>query len=113
MNEAVRRGTCLFGRDAARTALWKHIGPETIVVVHGGHNDFNSLRWIHANVIDTFMLESYTGIKTLGGNSLKNLCKTKLEVDVQDISKTGHCSLEDAMACRELVHNWILQIPDS
>lgn len=113
MNSAVKARSCIFGRDAARAELWEHIGPDTIVVVHGGQNDLVSLQWIHGNVIDTFILESYTGIKAAGGHSLKNLCKTRLGVSIQDKGRLGHCSLEDAMACRELLHHWAMQIPDA
>ncbi|KAL2012096.1 hypothetical protein VTN00DRAFT_4814 [Thermoascus crustaceus] len=58
MIEAARRKrTCLMGRDAARQQLWRFVGPETIVVVHGGNNDFLALRWIHTRVVDTFLVE--------------------------------------------------------
>ncbi|KAK5307460.1 hypothetical protein LTR99_000432 [Exophiala xenobiotica] len=114
MWDAVRNGTCIYGRDMAREMLWKHIRPETIVVVHGGRNDFEALRWIHTRVIDSFILESYTGIKTEGGRSLQNLCLLKLGIAVQqkDVRK-GHDSLEDAMACRELVIDWMNLLPDT
>ncbi|KIW56033.1 hypothetical protein PV05_04732 [Exophiala xenobiotica] len=114
MQVAVQNGTCIHGRDMAREMLWKHIRPWTIVVVHGGRNDFEALRWIHTRVIDSFILESYTGIETEGGRSLQNLCKLKLGIAVQqkDVRK-GHDSLEDAMACRELVIDWMKKIPDA
>lgn len=54
---ACRKKTCLMGRDAARERLWRFVGPETIVVVHGGNSDFLALRWIHTRVVDTFLVE--------------------------------------------------------
>ena len=115
MREAVTRRTCIFGRDRARQALWQYVGPETIVVVHGGQNDLSSLRWIHPRIIDTFLLEGYVGSKTAGGRSLQNLCRMKLGIAVQEKRPgkgPGHDSLEDAMACRELVVDWASKIPD-
>lgn len=63
MREAVRYGTAIHGRDAARQLLLEYVGPETVVVVHGGQNDFTALRWIHPCIVDTFILEGY--VKTI------------------------------------------------
>lgn len=57
MENARRARSCLFGRANARKALWKFIGPNTIVIGHGGNSDFTSLRWIHTAIIDTFLVE--------------------------------------------------------
>jgi RNA exonuclease 1 len=58
MEQSRRQGRCLFGRDHARRALFKYVGPSTIVVGHGAQNDLSSLRWIHHRVVDSFMVES-------------------------------------------------------
>ncbi|KAL2001762.1 hypothetical protein VTN02DRAFT_1286 [Thermoascus thermophilus] len=114
MLEAARRsGTCLVGRDAARERLWRFVGPETIVVVHGGHSDFLALRWIHPRAVDTFLVEGVWREKQLkkkkspedkgqGGRSLKHLAEVRLGWKIQ-CGKNGHDSLEDALACRALV----------
>jgi RNA exonuclease 1 len=109
MRTAVNRRQCFFGRDAARNQLWEFIDPDTIVMVHGGNNDLSALRWIHPLVIDSFILDSY-GPKTEGGRSLKNLCSQILHMSVQ--AGKGHDSLEDALACRELIHCCAHSIPD-
>ncbi|PNP39142.1 hypothetical protein TGAMA5MH_08994 [Trichoderma gamsii] len=57
MENARRARTCLFGRAKAREALWKFIGPNTVVIGHGANSDFSSLRWIHPVIIDTFIVE--------------------------------------------------------
>ncbi|EHK43707.1 hypothetical protein TRIATDRAFT_150119 [Trichoderma atroviride IMI 206040] len=57
MENARRNRSCLFGRAKAREALWKFIGPNTIVIGHGANSDFSSLRWIHPVIIDTFIVE--------------------------------------------------------
>jgi RNA exonuclease 1 len=108
MRNAVRNRTCIFGRETARQQVWRWVGPETVVVVHAGHNDLSALRLIHPLVVDTCILESY-GDAAGGGCSLKNLCLRRLGRIVQN--GKGHCSHEDALACRELVHWLAKQIP--
>ncbi|ROW12101.1 hypothetical protein VMCG_00706 [Cytospora schulzeri] len=58
MAKAKARGECLYGTAAARKAIWKFVGPDTIVVAHGGQNDMSTLRWIHSAVVDTHLVES-------------------------------------------------------
>ncbi|OJD13444.1 hypothetical protein AJ78_06097 [Emergomyces pasteurianus Ep9510] len=58
METAIRSGTCIMGRDNARLAMWKYVGPETVVVGHSAHNDLESLRWIHATIVDTYIIEA-------------------------------------------------------
>jgi RNA exonuclease 1 len=108
MRDAVRNRTCIFGRDMARQQVWRFVGPDTVIVVHGGQNDLSALRLIHPLIVDTFILESY-GEVVAGGRSLKNLCLRRLGRVVQN--GKGHCSHEDALACRELVHWLAKQIP--
>lgn len=66
MHEARRNRTCLMGREAARKAVWQFVGPQTIVCVHSGQNDFTTLRWIHHRIIDTFLLEPVP-VTAIGG----------------------------------------------
>ncbi|KIY00842.1 uncharacterized protein Z520_03508 [Fonsecaea multimorphosa CBS 102226] len=134
MREAIKSRTAIFGRDCAREALLRLLGPDTVVVVHGGSNDLSALRWIHPLIIDTYILEGYTGVhRTEGGRSLQNLCKVKLGIAVQvsgpqsrrddgagvqtqtqtQRRRKGHDSYEDAMAARELVVHWATRIPDA
>lgn len=58
MMQAKSAGDCLLGIAAARQAIWKFVGPDTIVVAHSGQNDLNCLRWLHANIVDTFLVEA-------------------------------------------------------
>lgn len=58
MMQAKSRGDCFLGIAAARKAIWKFVGPDTIVVAHSGQNDLNCLRWLHANIVDTFLVEA-------------------------------------------------------
>ncbi|KAI1618252.1 ribonuclease H-like domain-containing protein [Exophiala viscosa] len=93
MRQAQRSGKCFFGRDEAREALWKFVSPETIVIAHAGENDLNALRWIHPRVLDTQILHG-------GQRGLANLSSSILGISIQ--TGDGHCSLEDAMATREI-----------
>lgn len=117
MRHAIRSGSAIQGRDRARMALLEFVGPETVVIVHGGSSDFSALRWIHPHIIDTFIVEGYTGKKVEGGKSLQNLCKVNLGLDVQirdaKAGKLGHDSYEDAMATRELAIQSMRNIPDA
>jgi RNA exonuclease 1 len=111
MDRAIADGNCLFGRDAAREAVFEFLGPETIVVAHGGNCDLSALRIIHEHVIDTLILEGYHGVKkTVGGRTLKNLVKLRKGIEIQ--GGVGHDSLEDAMGARELVAVFLEMIPD-
>ncbi|KAF1912739.1 hypothetical protein BDU57DRAFT_541469 [Ampelomyces quisqualis] len=58
MNKAKRQQTCLWGVKGTREALWRHIGPGTIVVGHGANNDLRALRWMHSSVVDSLIIES-------------------------------------------------------
>ncbi|KAG6362904.1 hypothetical protein INS49_007999 [Diaporthe citri] len=63
MTRAKSMGDCFLGISAARGAIWKFIGPDTIVVAHSGQNDLNSLRWLHGNIVDTQLVESLPVMK--------------------------------------------------
>ncbi|KAI9932657.1 hypothetical protein MW887_008906 [Aspergillus wentii] len=102
MFRAERRKQCIAGRDRAREQLWRYVGRETIVVMHGGQNDMLSLRWIHGRVIDTYLVEG-SREQPQPGRSLKHLTEVHLGEKIQQ-GKGGHDSIEDAMACRGLCH---------
>lgn len=57
IQRAKREGSCLKGKAGARRALWRYVGPETVVVGHGASNDLRALRWIHGLVVDSFVIE--------------------------------------------------------
>ncbi|KAK2056616.1 hypothetical protein LY76DRAFT_147477 [Colletotrichum caudatum] len=57
MNDARAKGKCITGGPAAvREAVWRWVGPNTVVVGHAVHNDLAALRWIHPLVVDSFVL---------------------------------------------------------
>ncbi|RKF80809.1 RNA exonuclease 3 [Golovinomyces cichoracearum] len=57
MQTAFRKRQCLLGRKAAREAMWKFVGPQTILIGHSANNDLSALRWIHTRVIDTMLID--------------------------------------------------------
>ena len=109
MRNAENSASCIWGRDAAREQVWRYVGPESIVIMHGGSSDFSALRWIHSVVVDSHLLERFNEAVE-GGKSLKNLSLWRLGRTIQN--GRGHCSFEDALACRDLVHWLVCQIPD-
>jgi len=58
MRSARAATNCFFGRDAAREEVWKFVGPDTIVVGHGLDSHLKLLRWIHTDIVDSFIIES-------------------------------------------------------
>ena len=127
MDQALAEDKCLFGRAQARQAIFRYVGPETIVVCHGGSSDMNCLRWIHPNVVDTHIVEIEKRQKQReilekmageageakrkefeaqlgpGTLSLKRLAMDRLNRNIQTGNK-GHDSIEDAVATRDIAH---------
>jgi RNA exonuclease 1 len=58
MKKARRDRTILRGKAAARQAVWRYVGPDTVVIGHGLENDLRSLRWIHSLIVDSLVTES-------------------------------------------------------
>lgn len=99
------RKQCIMGRDEARMHLWRFVGPETILVMHGGPSDLMSLRWIHRRIIDTLRVEA-SRKEPIQGRSLKHLAEVILHTQIQK-GRQGHDSLEDSLACRGLLHWYV------
>jgi RNA exonuclease 1 len=57
MNKALRQGTCLAGKAGARAALWRFVGPQTIIMGHAVSNDLRALRICHPCIVDSFLVE--------------------------------------------------------
>ncbi|KAK4232796.1 hypothetical protein C8A03DRAFT_19987 [Achaetomium macrosporum] len=143
MERSRRQGQCIIGRDAARRALFRYVGPSTIVVGHSAQNDLSSLRWIHHRVVDSHMVES----------AIRKEAKLKAEQEKKEeavdkpkkggpedgqqrgkqhpdgmslkalamkrlgraiqMGKKGHDSLEDALAARDLIHTHVIGLGSS
>jgi len=75
--------------------------PDAILLGHSLENDLRALKLHHGRVIDTSLLYG----RTRGAffkSSLRSLAKQHLKKKIQNGSD-GHCSVEDAKACMELV----------
>ncbi|CAI6097270.1 unnamed protein product [Clonostachys chloroleuca] len=126
INEARRRRTCIFGRSNARKAIWRCVGPRTIIIGHGLNSDLLSLRWIHPFIVDTMLIEEEIVYAAKAGLpedpdqelnekqkglleisktplSLKSLTLLRLDRHIQ-LKGQGHDSVEDALASRDLLH---------
>ncbi|KAJ5206400.1 hypothetical protein N7472_002848 [Penicillium cf. griseofulvum] len=97
---AKNAGKALDGRDAAREQLFRYIGPNTVLVLHGGRADLLALRIIHHCIVDTMRFAEA---------SLQENAKECLGRDIQQ--GEGHDSLEDALACRDIAHHYIKNLP--
>ena len=122
MRNATRSGEAIRGVHEARELLFKYVDSSTVIVMHGGNNDLISLRMIHPahKIIDTYILESYDfeACDSKLKRNLKDVCMRRCHISVQDAKLSngrdaGHDSLEDALACREIVCAWMRQIPDA
>eukprot|EP00112_Aurelia_sp_Birch-Aquarium-sp1_P003746 Seg1421.9 transcript_id=Seg1421.9/GoldUCD/mRNA.D3Y31 product="putative exonuclease" protein_id=Seg1421.9/GoldUCD/D3Y31 len=77
------------------------ITKDDIIVGHSLDNDFRALKLLHDNIIDTSVIYGdQRGARFKP--SLKNLVKLHLKREIQT-NQSGHCSIEDAKACMELV----------
>ncbi|XP_065680987.1 uncharacterized protein LOC100202102 isoform X2 [Hydra vulgaris] len=97
---AMLHGVTTTLQDVQRDLL-KIIQPDTILIGHSLDFDLRSLMLHHDNIIDTSVLY----VDNRGPrykSSLRCLVKSYLNRDIQNTDK-GHCSIEDARACMELV----------
>lgn len=111
MEDAHKSGSCLRGRDKAREKLLSYMDENTILIVQGGAGDLNNLRLIHPLVIDTLIVESVFWGAEPGRKSLKALCKKWRGIDIQ-MGRNGHDSVEDALACREVLLAQMEALPE-
>lgn len=102
MHNAHARGLCLEGREGALRRLWDFVTPNTYVVLHEGQKELIHLRWAHRKVIDTHELEGRMPASKEKNRTLKRLAFVHLKRRIQQ-GRFGLDSLEDAMACRDLV----------
>lgn len=91
--------------DQAMAKLGESMDSQTIVLVHGGDNDFHAIRAIHENIIDTSILfptKHETGPWRRW--SLKDLTFKYLSKEIQ---KGEHDSTEDALATADIVRYFV------
>ncbi|KAF2814372.1 exonuclease, partial [Mytilinidion resinicola] len=104
MAVAVAENRVLKGWPEARAELWKYIDSNTVLVGQALHHDFDGLRMQHWKVVDSGILAKDavgTGVSRQWG--LKTMCDQFLGIEIQNNGKSGHDSVEDAFAAREVV----------
>ncbi|KAF8529142.1 Rexo1 protein [Hysterangium stoloniferum] len=93
--------------NAIRQALRAFIGPKTILIGHALDNDLKTLRMVHHRVVDTCILFPHRGGAPFR-RALRDIVSEKLQKMIQSGGgKTGHSSVEDAIATLDLVRWWI------
>ncbi|KAK5081513.1 hypothetical protein LTR05_007644 [Lithohypha guttulata] len=122
MRIAKQNRDVISGVDAARELVFRYVDANTTIIVHGGSGDLISLRMLHPadKIIDTHVLENwYQDIRDQKlKRSLKDVCLRRCGITVQNSKldngrAAGHDSLEDALACREIVCAWLRLIPNN
>ena len=91
--------------DEAMAKLGESMDSQTIVLVHGGDNDFHAMRAIHENIIDTSILfpsKHETGPRSRW--SLKDLTFKYLSKEIQ---RGEHDSTEDSIATADIVRYFL------
>lgn len=114
--KACREGDFLFGREGAREMIWQRVGPQTRVILHDGRNEMINLRWIHGMVVDTHELESRRAGENqlhFQGNAqarqLSHLAQRHLDRRLS--SGRANDTVENAIACRDLLVHYIQHLP--
>jgi RNA exonuclease 1 len=72
IKKARRQKTCLQGKAGARRAIWKYVGPDTLVIGHSVSNDLRALKWLHAYVVDSFVSE-FVRAKKIGAEEARKV----------------------------------------
>lgn len=101
------------GWPAARSALWKFIDKETIVVGHNLRSDLDALRMIHGRAVDVAKVveKAAKGPLSKAQLSLDSLCRDYPREHLKTDPKYGRDCLMDAFAAREL-GLWIIKYKD-
>ncbi|KAJ5730404.1 uncharacterized protein N7483_004912 [Penicillium malachiteum] len=102
MEEEHNERKTLLGREGAREALWRFVGPQTYLIMHQGHIDMGHLRWYHDRMVDTWELQKLM----LGGREpqeFKSLVK-RLTGRQLPYNRGYSATLQEVMATRNLLH---------
>ncbi|RCK64189.1 RNA exonuclease 3 [Candida viswanathii] len=91
--------------DAAMEKLGEAMDSETIVLVHGGDNDFHAIRAIHNNIIDTSVL--FPSRHETGPRSRWSLRDLTFKYLSKEIQRGEHDSTEDALATADIVRFFV------
>lgn len=73
-------------------AVWRYVGPHTVVVGHSANSDLTALRWIHPVVVDTYLIE----LSKKKAQQVEADAKAKAEEDSKEPSQTQSQDVVDA-----------------
>lgn len=117
MDAAITEGKAFQSNSDARRALRKFLDHDTVLIGHALHHDLRTLSLIHGRIVDTSLLTAEAAFPNLASRTtfprvwgLKALAKEMLGIEIQ-ASRSGHNSLEDALATREILI-WCLRGPE-
>eukprot|EP00759_Apiculatamorpha_spiralis_P018505 PhF_6_TR24836/c0_g1_i1/m.34251/K14570/REX1, REXO1, RNH70; RNA exonuclease 1 len=88
--------------DVRQEILSKYIFAETIVVGHSLENDVQALKIRHGKFCDTSIMYPHPAGHPRK-HALKYVTRKYLDKFIQQDKQAGHCSIEDATACVELL----------
>ncbi|XP_072384760.1 RNA exonuclease 5 isoform X1 [Diabrotica undecimpunctata] len=81
--------------------LQKALPQDAILIGQSLANDLHALKMMHPYIIDTSVIYNLVGDRTRK-TKLQTLARQYLKEDIQ-VSRKGHCSSEDSLACMKLV----------
>jgi RNA exonuclease 1 len=110
LQDSQKRVDTLHGRDGARREIWKYVGRHTRLIVHDGRDDMVALRWFHHRIIDSHELET----RRVAPKTPRDLNQLTFSLLGRRLgqNRRGLDSLEQVMACRDLVHWFTRNMPD-
>lgn len=82
--------------------LLRSISSDDILIGHSLHHDLEVLKLAHNKIIDTAVCYKDPGLHSKRP-SLKHLAMQHLKRNIQNLNVDGHSSVEDAIACMDLV----------
>jgi hypothetical protein len=98
------------GWAAARSALWKYIDKDTIVVGHNLRSDLDALRMVHGCAVDVAKVaeKAAKGPLSKPQLGLDSMCRDFPEITLKSDSEYGRDVLMNAFAIREMVL-WVIK----
>lgn len=93
------------GWSAARSALWKFVDKETIIVGHNLRSDLDALRIVHGRAVDVAKVVEKAAKGTMSKIqlSLDSLCRDYADVHLKSDPEYGRDTLMNAFAARQFM----------
>ncbi|KAH7361206.1 hypothetical protein BKA66DRAFT_425852 [Pyrenochaeta sp. MPI-SDFR-AT-0127] len=111
MEDARQSGYKIFkGWSAARSALWRFVNKDTIIVGHNLRSDLDAMRMIHGRAVDIAKVVEIAAKGPLSKAQLRldSLCRDYPEVHLKSDAEFGRDCLTNVFAAREM-GLWIIK----